>query len=177
MITEVQYEGVGATRFLEFALPAMLNLDQVSVATYRFNRTGGYTTSVVDLDQSSPVNATILDNTSPDGIWRYVVIEMPVDQPSGGRYGVALVWNCADGTTGVTDFVIYGSSSTAANASLAVDGPAQGELPHHWTGTCDRARYMSFRGRVPRARAEHVVPSECAKQDSASAASCPVVTL
>jgi hypothetical protein len=146
MITEVQYEGVGATRFVEFVLPAMLNLDQVSLAVYRFTSAGGVQTIAVNLDGTDPA-ANILGNSSPDGVWRYVLLEMPVNQPAGGRYGLALVWRCADGTTGVTDFIIYGSSNSNPQASVAINGLAAGASPRQ----LDRlVIVVSFRGKRTR---------------------------
>jgi hypothetical protein len=139
MITEVKYEGRGSSRFVEFVLPAMLDLDQVALATYTFTDAGGEQTARANLDGSSPA-ATILDNNvSADGIWRTVVVQLPVEQPAGGRYGAALVWLCADGTSGVTDFVIYGEPNSNPQASVAIDGLAKGG----WCGVLQRAPCFS----------------------------------
>jgi hypothetical protein len=130
MITEVKYAGEGDARYVEIALPAMLDLDQVAVATYTFTNAGGVQTARADLDSSSPNAADIItNNVSPDGVWRYVAIELPASQPENGRYGVALVWVCADGTTGVTDFIIYGEPNPNPQASVAADGLAKGAWP------------------------------------------------
>lgn len=126
MITEVKYEGEGNERFVEFALPAMLDVNQVTVVTYTFTSSGGQQTGRANLDGSFPAASVQNQSTSADGVWRYVAIDLPAVQPAGGRYGVALVWNCEDGTNGVTDFIIYGEPNTDELASVAVDGLAKG---------------------------------------------------
>ncbi len=136
MVTE--FKATGPSPFVEIAVPTMVDISTISIATYSFSQTAGgawasAAVGVVDLGDSPAVvlNNTVQWSTAPE--WRLLVIDLTgllpptVDPTAPG--GVAVLESCASGGTTVLDSFTYGGGPPGGlpPGTLFTDGDAKSE--------------------------------------------------